>query len=450
LYTGSYVFGRRHERVALVHGQLRRRHVTRLGREAWKVVLPDHHPAYLTWEEFMTNQRKLTENRTSPEVGSGRGAAREGHALLQGLALCGRCGHPMTVCYQGPKHRGHYECRSANKHAGSAGICWSVSARQIDAAVQDLFLQTVQPPELELSLQVLHHAERQAKEVDQQWKLRLERLRYEARLSERRYKAVDPDNRVVARTLEQEWNDKLQQLQQLEQELEQARRQQHLALTPQDRARILALAKDLPRVWHAQTTTHAERKNLLRMLVRAVTLSPIDLPVRATRLQVLWETGATTEFTVPRPDRKTAQATPPEALDQIRQLLPRGASNHDIAQQLNAAGLCTGHGDPWTAHSVTWAQHRYRLSHPMRPPRSHRQPDQRPDGLYSIHGVAAYFHTTEHIVRYWMNQGWLQGVEGGGTRPWWFKLDRATIKRLHAAQAQGYGPNRGGNPQIKI
>jgi len=447
LYTGSYVFGRRQERMALVNGQLRRRRVTRLARDAWKVVLPDHHPAYLSWEEFMANQRKLMENRTCPESGPFRGAARQGHALLQGLVLCGRCGHRMTVCYQGTNHRGHYECRSANKHTGTAGMCWSVTAQRIDAAVEALFLQTVQPPELELSLQVLHQAEAQAQEVDRQWKLRLERLRYEARLSERRYKAVDPDNRVVARTLEREWNDKLQQLQQLEAQLEQARREKLLALTPQDRARILALAKDLGRVFYAPTTTQAERKNLLRMLVREVTLSPIDSPQRATRIQVLWETGATTELTVPRPDRITALATPQEAIEQIKKLLQSGASNQDIAQRLNDAGLRTGRNEPWTAHSVGWAQHRYRLGHPMRPPRSQRQPDRRPDGLYSVHGVAAFFHTTEHIVRYWMSQGWLRGAEGGGPRPWWFKLDRDTIKRLHAAQAHGYGPKRGRNSQ---
>lgn len=442
LYTGAYVFGRRHERMGLVNGQLRRRRVTRLDFKEWKVVLPDHHPAYLTWEEFMTHQRKLTENRSHSESGLGRGAARKGQALLQGLALCGRCGHRMTVGYQGTGPRSHYECRSANKHTGTAGMCWSVAAQRVDEAVAHLFLQTVAPPELELSLEVLRQAEQQTQELDRQWKLRLERLRYQVRLSERRYKAVDPDNRVVARTLEREWNETLQQLQEMEQQHEQARRQQPLSLTPQDRSRILALAQDLPRVFYAPTTTHAERKNLLRMLVREVTLTPIDRPKRATRIQVLWETGAVTELTVARPDSRTARVTPPEAREQIRQLLPQAKSNQDLAQRLNRAGLRTGQGAPWTAQSVQWVRYRYQLGTRMRPPQNQRLPDRRPDGLYSIHSVASFFQTTEHIVRYWMSQGWLQGVEGGGSQPWWFKLDRATIKRLHAAQAHGYGPLR--------
>jgi hypothetical protein len=138
-----------------------------------------------------------------------------------------------------------------------------VPARVIDQAVADLFLEALKPPEIELGLAVLRETERQAGEIDRQWKLRLERAGYEAQLAERRYKAVDPDNRVVARTLESEWNDKLGEVVRLEREHGEVRRREQLELCADDRARVLALARDLPSVWNAKTTTHAERKNLL-------------------------------------------------------------------------------------------------------------------------------------------------------------------------------------------
>ena len=178
LYTGTYVYGRREERIGLVDGELRRRRVSRMPQTAWKVCLRDHHPAYISWEEFMANEDKLHQNRTNHATPEQRGAAREGVALLQGLALCGRCGHRMGVRYQGALP--HYECRAPFRNLGIGTVCWTVSGRVLDEAVADAFLAVATPPELELSLAVARAADRQANEVDRQWKLRLDRVHYEA------------------------------------------------------------------------------------------------------------------------------------------------------------------------------------------------------------------------------------------------------------------------------
>lgn len=323
---------------------------------------------------------------------------------------------------------------------GAGSMCWSVSARAIDKAVADLFLRAVQPPEIELGLAVAREAERQSMELDVQWKLRLDRASYEARLAERRYKTVDPDNRVVARTLEREWNDKLQELQELERDYKEARRRDKVDLSEDDRRRVLALATDLPRIWNASTTTHAERKNLLRMLVQEVTLSPVDVPTRATRVQVLWQTGAVTELTVARLDKHTARATPLEAVDIIRTMIQTNNTDTDIATTLNSRKLRTEVGQPWSAMSVRWARGHHRIQRPHSSLPGERLPDRRADGLYSVHGVAARMGVTDHIVRYWIEKGWLEGAEGGSGRAWWFRLDRATLGRLRAAKARGYGP----------
>ena len=431
IYAGAYVFGRHESRLGFVDGQLRTRTRT-LSQEAWRTCIRNHHPAYISWDEFMANQKKLRDNRTKPETPDRRGAAREGSGVLQGLLLCGRCGHRMSTRYCGTRARATYICLP---HVGH-GACWSVSAPAIDHAVSHLFLAVIQPPELELSLAVLREAEHQASAVDRQWKLRLERLRYEAQLAERRYKAIDPDHRVVARTLEREWNDKLVEIEQVEHEYQDLRRREKIDLSDEDRARILSLAKDLPAVWQAKATTNAERKNLLRLVVREVTVSPIDVPARLTRVQVLWETGAVSDITVVRHDQYTAQTTSAQALAIIRALyLTKKKDDGEIAAELNRRGLRTGQDRAWDMFGVQRARYRESIYRPS--PKARRPPDRRSDGLYSVHAVAARAGVKPAVIRYWARTGAFEPVahEGPG-RSHWFKLDTEALDRLQRLAAQ--------------
>jgi hypothetical protein len=302
--------------------------------------------------------------------------------------------------------------------------------------VSRLFLDAIQPPEIELSLAVLREAEHQAGEVDRQWTLRLERARYEAQLAERRYKAIDPDHRVVARTLEREWNEKLVEREQVEREYHEVKRRETLDLSEEDRTRILSVAKDLPAVWHAETTTHAERKHLLRMVVREVTVSPIEVPARLTRVQVLWQTGAVSTFTVPRKDKYMAQATPAETLALIRdRYITQKKSDEEIAAELNRRGLLTGLNHSWTVPAVRRARYGESIYRPS--PKARRPPDQRSDGLYSVHAVAARAGVKPAVIRYWARTGALEPVAHQGPgRPHWFTLDSTTIDRLQSLAAQ--------------
>jgi hypothetical protein len=395
----------------------------------------------------MSNQRKLNDNRGDLQRPDRRGAARQGHALLQGLVLCGKCGHKMTVSYQGKLDCARYECRAPLKSGSDRSFCWTVMAERIDEAVTKLFLDTVQPPEIELGLAVLREAEQQAAEIDQQWTLRLDRAQYEARLAERRYKAVDPDNRVVARTLEGEWNNKLRELELAKQEHQRVRQMSKVDLTELDRSRILALAKDLMQVWTAETTTHAERKNLLRMLVEQVTLSPIDVPSRMTRVQLLWRTGAISDFTVPRPSNVEMRPSTMDVIPLIRELIQQQKSDEQIAASLNQRGLRNARHKPWNADVVRGVRERHGIQR-SEPPRSQVPPAQRSDGLYSIHGVAALLEVTESTVRYWIKKGWIKPADGGGLGcTSWFELDPATIARLqsvklsHIPKSRPHTPN---------
>lgn len=427
-YAGAYVYGRRRHTVGLVDGQVVHR-TCRIPTDAWKIVLRDRHPAYLPWEEYVTNQKTLRDNRPRRDAPERHGAPRAGDALLQGIVLCGRCGGRMNTVYGGKQRHARYSCVSPTQRGEEMRTCWSVAAKAIDAHVAQFVLSVVQPPEVELGLAVVRETERQAKQLDEQWRLRLERARYESRLAERRYKAVDPDNRTVARALEREWEQKLAELDEIERKIAEGRRQKKVDLDARDRARLVALSRSLPTVWAAPSTTMAERKNVVRTLIREVCLTPSDRPSRGTRVDILWKTGATDSDTVDR--QLPGWHAPKDAAQLIRQLVRQGTRATEIAEQLNGRGLVTATGLPWT-NMFVHAHCRYHgVRWPKRMPSSVRRPDRRRDGLFSLRGVAVRLCVTENAVRYWVNRGWLPTTEGGSRgRPGWFRLDDVTVRRL--------------------
>lgn len=437
IYTGAYVYGRRESRTGIVDGS-RRTIVVRLERDHWRVFLPDRHPAYISWEKYLENQDKLHANAPTSRVGDTHGAALYGAALLQGLVLCGKCGARMRSSYHGRHSQVAYKCLSPMLTGTGTKACWTVAGAAIDERVAQAFLDIARPPELELALAVSREAERQAREVDEQWRLRIERARYETRHAERRYKAVDPDNRVVARTLEGQWEEKLRELEEVESSYERARERKKLVLDDKDRDRILALARDLPSVWRSISTTNQQRKNLLRILVREVTLTPIDIPQRGTRVQVLWESGAVTEFHLSRTRYVNPCQAATAAEERIRTLVGEGSLDDDeIADNLNREGLVTGKRRAWDGPAVAHVRRRLGASRPGVFPPDEPMPLQRSDGLYSTRGLAERFGVPRRTITGWAKAGHLEVVQGGGHgHPSWYNLDDHTIKRLEELMAR--------------
>lgn len=436
IYTGAYVYGRRESRAVLVDGA-RRTSIVPLAREQWGVFLPDRHPAYLSWEQYLENQEKLRANGTTSKTPAGHRAALDGAALLQGLVLCGRCGGRMHVVYAGAARRVVYKCRNPEQHGTGMSACWSVSGAAIDTQVADAFIAAAQPAELELALAVSKEAERQADAINEQWRLRLERARYEARHAERRYKAVDPDNRVVTRTLESQWEEKLRELEETEREYERARERSKVVLSDQDRQKIFALARDLPRVWRSASTTHQQRKNLLRILVREVTITPIDVPRRATRVQILWESGAVTEFQLPRARYVSGTQVDPSTEDCIRRLVQQGKYDEQVAAELNGQGRTTGMRRAWDSESVARVRRRLGVERPAAVPAHKPVPDRRLDGLYSTRAIAATIGVTPRTITRWTQMGVIEIAEGGKPgRAAWYVLDETEIERLKAHAAE--------------
>ena len=251
-YAGIYVFGRyQYRREINPDGEVRKR-MQAVAMPDWRVSLQEHHEGYITVEEFMKNRERLQKNRTNGEETVLSGPAREGLALLQGLLLCGHCGHALTVRYR--SNGGicpTYQCNLLRREGLATKSCMVFRSDLLDGVIAEEVLKALKPAELELALAALHELESRDQSILRQWQMRLERAEYEVALAERRHQEVDPANRLVAGTLERRWNDALVQLENLKKEAAAFQRQEAHVATPEQKAKVMALARDLPRLWHA-------------------------------------------------------------------------------------------------------------------------------------------------------------------------------------------------------
>jgi Recombinase zinc beta ribbon domain/Recombinase len=429
-YTGAYVYGRRRSPPVVVAGQgVRIRPRQRLQAQ-WMVVIQDAHPVYLSWEDYLENHRQLTRTRTDLSSQDRQGAPRAGAALLPGLLLCGRCGRRMTVRYHGPKgQRAADQCDRRRFQDGQGGMCWSVPAPPIDAAVDTHVLEALTPANLDLALAVLHQMAVDARELDRHGQLQLERARDEAQRAARQFEAVDPENRLVARTLARRRNEKRQQGEALEQADAEAQRMQRLEGSPQERQQILRLAADLPAVWQAPTTTPADRQELLSLLVKPIALTPVEGSPRQTQVQGLWHTNATTALWGPRPSTRDRLRTPSAVVATIA-TLAAGSTDDAIAAVLNARGLHSGRGQPVTAAAVAWIRYQYQIRNPGSDLRMAARLEARPDGRYSPRALALHLGVTISTVHDWREHGIMPAIQETPGGPWWHSVTPAVLAAL--------------------
>ena len=288
-YAGTYVFGRyqNHKNVT-PDGEVHQR-IRTVPMSDWRVHLREHHEGYISVEQFDRNRECLEHNRTNAEGSVLSGPAREGLALLQGLLLCGCCTHVLTVRYQG--NGGIYPtylCSWMRRDGLATKDCISVRSDLLDDAICEEVFKALQPAELELALTALKELEQRDQAIMRQWQMRIERAQYEAALAERRYEESDPSNRLVTGTLERRWNEALTRLEQIKAEATQFQSQKALVATPEQKAKVLALAQDLPRLWRATTTQAKDRKRILRLLIRDITVEKLSAQ-RQVILHIRWQ-----------------------------------------------------------------------------------------------------------------------------------------------------------------
>ncbi len=346
-YAGVYAFGRTRRRVVLKEG--RKRHVKdrRSKPDQWQVLLQDHHEGYITWPEYLTNQERLEQNRNA--LGEAvSGAARPGKGLLAGLVRCGLCGRKMRVRYSGRRRRDslvvYYYCVAAERETVGKQLCSTFGGVTVERAVVEAVLDALEPARMEAMLEAAAQLATRRTEKQRQVELELERARYEADRRARQYSQVEPENRLVARTLETCWNEAMERVRALEQECAQLSVGQEIALA-EDQEPLRRLALDLPRLWHHPSAPIDLRKRILRTVLKEIVVY-----VEKSRLRVLihWQGGQHSELSLRK--RRAGEhrwTTSVETVDLIRQLARR-MMDKQLAAQLNRLGIKTAKGHTWT------------------------------------------------------------------------------------------------------
>jgi DNA invertase Pin-like site-specific DNA recombinase len=414
-YAGAYVYGRtRDEHYLGSDGALRKRR-RRLSRDQWEVLIPDHHPGFIGWDSYLANQDRIGQNIRPQPSQPGTGAIREGSALLQGLATCGSCGRKLAIFYRGPaKSVPNYYCQGADNIVDGRGSRhMSVGGQAIDAAVAAAFLAALQPAALQACLAAAEELEQGHDAALAQHRRQAEQARYHAVKAERRYRAVDPENRLVARGLEAEWNTALQHVADAEAELARRELARPRTLTAAERAAVLAVGDDLGQVWDAPTTADKDRKQLLRTLLEEVNISPRrdDDDPHAT-LTLRWKGGAISELTVPlrRPQPKIR--TDEDTVELVRRLAVH-YPDAVIAGILNRQRRVTARGLSFTASRVQGVRFHWKI------PRYQPGDAEHAEGeLLNVSAAARQLGIAPSTLLRWLDDGFVAGEQVTPGAPW--------------------------------
>jgi DNA invertase Pin-like site-specific DNA recombinase len=396
-YAGAYVFGRyRSRRVLRPDGTITTKTVE-LPRSEWAIVIHDHHEGYISWEQFLSNEQRLAANNNR----NGQRPPREGAAICQGIVRCGACGGSMTTLHR--REGSYYECGHSRADHINTPACRSVKATVVDELIARRLLEALAPEEIALALAAAgEHADRRARS-DRVFELRVERAGYEAVRAERAFHACEPDNRLVARTLENRWEQKLRELKDAEAELA-----EHVVPSSEpSREQLEALARDLPKLWTATSTAHRDRKRLLRAIIADVTLTS-QPEGRELQVGIRWRSGASEQHTIQRPPRPAdAKRTPAKVIELITRLAAEH-TNAQIADQLQATGMRTSTGLPLDEKAVRWLRWRYRIL---------TGPEQLlGDGEVTVADLAERLGISPGTIYDWIRAGKLHGRRGPGNR----------------------------------
>ena len=392
-YAGAFFYGRTRQR----HDPFGNLRYQKLPREEWTVFIPEAHVGYISLEQFDENQRRLAENAQAQGAERKRSPPREGPALLQGIVLCGKCGNRMTVRYHRIRERlaPDYVCQREGIERAER-ICQIIPGAGLEAALGVLLLDTVTPLTLEVALSVEEELKRRREEVEGLHQNYIERLRYEADLARRRYMQVDPDNRLVADELEGEWNEKLRAHKEALEALEERRRKQEERLNQEQRAQILALAKDFPTLWSDPRTPSRERKRMVRLLVEDVTLIK-DGGITA---HIRFKGGTTQTITLPPPPPiAQLRKNPAHLVAEVDRLLD-DYTHGQIAAILTHKGMRTVDGKPLSRLSIRNVQQAYGLV-----PRFDRL---RKRGMLTLSELAKQLGVVRTTVKSWNQAGFLR------------------------------------------
>jgi DNA invertase Pin-like site-specific DNA recombinase len=426
-YAGTFTFGRTREEKHLgPDGRVQVRRLV-LAPEEWTVCLPDHHPGYVSWDEYLATRERLRANMRPR--GEGGGAAREGAGLLQGLVRCGRCGRRMQVTYSGKDGRSpRYWCVRARDHHGAGNACQALAGRRLDGAVAAAFLEAISPAGTAASIGAIAELEDQHEQRLVQQRLAVERAEYEAGRAKRQYDACEPENRLVARTVEHDYEQALIAVERDQRKLALLEHARPDPLTDHERAALTKLARDLPRLWDAPTTCDRDRKELLRSVITDVVVT-VKRSAQHADVEIMWEGGARTQLSLLIGRSAPRMRTSEETIALVRRLA-RHHHDREIAGTLNKQGRLTGKGLPFTQARVR--DLRQRAGIPAAPP---ADPDSQ---LVTIQQAAGELGVSGATVRRWLKDGLLAGEQVTPQAPWRIRLSEDARRRFVPEVPDGF------------
>jgi excisionase family DNA binding protein len=431
-YAGAYAFGRRLPESP--DTRMRRRNARQPSRDPddWRVLLQGRWPAYISWETFEENQRRLMANRSKH-----KGVPRGGPSLLAGLLYCGRCGSRMVTCYRSNGRDLRYDCTRHQINYG-APHCQSLSGAALDALIADLLLEVLRPAAVEVSLAMAENIELERTARHRQSALRLEQARYEAERAERQYNAAEPENRLVVRSLERRWEEALAAETRLREEHTRFLAREPVRLSPGDRDAIRRLSEDVPALWHAETTTGAERKEIARLLLERVEVT-LHGDSEKGDVACVWVGGRRSSHALVRSVRRTTQLSRhAELLERIRTLHREGRRPPAITRTLVAEGWRSAHGKPYRESGVRSLMTRMGLI----PARLARPTAVvvRNEGEFTPAEIAARLNMPEGTVYSWLYKGRLPArrAEAADRSLWLIRL--ADVERLLRQRGPGGRP----------
>lgn len=401
IYAGIYAYGRKRTEY---HGLRRREHVLN-DPDDWLVYLPGRLAGYISQEQWRRNLAMLAANRTTAESA---GSARAGTALLSGLLYCARCSRRMTVAYPAGRARQAYTCRWEQAHYGGPH-CQQLVGAGLDAYVTGLVLAAISPAGLAASLAAAEQIERDRAAVDTIWRQRLERADYIVDRARRCYRLAEPENRLVVRQLEADWEQALVERETLREQYARYTASTPVTLSPAQRATISALAVDLPALWQAPSTTDADRKRLIRLAVDKVTVNVVG-DSEQVQVTVVWAGGHTTDGRITRPVAKLEQLSYyPRLVERIRALAATGLTATAIAAQINTEGFRPPkRSTAFSAGAIQALMRRLGLrTHPGRC--GHRPDEQLGEHQWRLPDLAAELDMPQVTLHTWVERGWVHG-----------------------------------------
>ena len=434
VYAGAYVYGKTRTEQTLDATGVRKKRIRVLPRDEWQVLIKDHHPGYIDWHTYDANQQRIAKNtRPGPHKnanGAG-GAVREGSALLQGLAACGHCGRRLRTHYTGRTSSPGYHCSGENIVKGRGSYCLTVGAVQIDEAVACAFIAALEPARITATLAAAEQLEADREALLKQWRLGVERAQYAVNLAERRYAAVDPDNRLVARGLEKAWEESLVALEAARADLARREEERPRVLSAEERLSLATLGTNLADVWNATTTTPRDRKELLGTLVEEVILT-VERDKSAAHIAVRWKGGALTDIDLALPVKRQATVRTDEDTVALVRRLAEHYPDTVIAGILNRQGRRSARGLRFEGNRVASLRTHWKI--PCFVPKA----DAEQGELLTIKAAAAVLGVATSTIHRLINDGIIAGEQITPGAPWRIRLSDGLKARFNAEAADGF------------